>query len=695
MNELEKKKQPRKKRQIPVRLNVLFFGVFILFSILILRLGFVQIVQGEEYLKELERTSNSTARIDAPRGIMYDSQNQIVVDNELVLSLTYTNPSQQTRAPEMIALAEKIEELIDIETDSVRDFTKREYLLARKTVEEVNALTEDEDEEDLKGLEPNQIFRLQIDLIPEEEIENLTEQELRVIAIYQEMASGYANTPQRIKKDITAEEAHIVSERLDDLPGIDILRDSERKYVYGDTLNTIFGRTGAIPREQIDSYLAKGYARSDLVGTSFLELQYEDALRGEKAVVENITTTSGNTTNRETNEKLGSRGNDLVLSIDMEYQQLLEESLEKHVNAGARSFIYDRGAYAIAMNPTTGEILGLAGYHNPVNEEAYFDYNGVINHSFEMGSTVKAASVLTGFQTGVMTEGTYVNDRPLTLPGATIQSVTRMGNVNYQTALERSSNIYMVEIALRLAKYNGSFNPDNYLPVFDTVRYYFNQFGLGVDTGVDLPSSAIGLNGGYALPGNLGYFMIGQFDTYTSLQMVQYISTIANGGYRMQPYFVSEIREPSTNKDELGAIIKKNEPTILNRVDMSDQMISNVQSALERVVHSSQGTASSRPNNPYRLETMVNHDFRHAAKTGTAQVKVTVGDGSTRDGNNQALVGYAPANNPEIAYAIVVPGVVTQGASQISQQIGADMINHYFDLKESRQGATPVENEDE
>lgn len=144
------KTKQKKKRHVPVRLNILFFAVFILFSALILRLGFVQIVEGEEAAKQLERTSNSTARIDAPRGIFYDRYQNVVVDNELELSVTYTNPSEQTGADDMLAIARDLEKLIDIDTDrTFPERDKQDFWLLLQDEETRNELVSKEERDGL------------------------------------------------------------------------------------------------------------------------------------------------------------------------------------------------------------------------------------------------------------------------------------------------------------------------------------------------------------------------------------------------------------------------------------------------------------------------------------------------------------------------------------------------------------------
>lgn len=655
--------QKKRKNHVPMRLNILFFAVFLLFSVLILRLGFIQIVQGEEYVKELQKTSNMTARIDSPRGLIYDRYGHILVDNELVLSLTYTAPSMNPKPKEKLEIAQKLEQLIDIETDKITERDKKDYWILTRP-EKAEAKITKEDKEKLASDDDGdkKLYQLTLDRITEADLAEITEKEMRVLAIKREMDRGYALSPQRIKQGIPLEEAHRVSEYLADLPGIDILRDSTRKYVYDDTFRSIFGRTGAIPKEKLDYYLARGYDRSDIVGTSYLELQYEDVLRGQKGRVES-TTSKGKLVGKQ-NEHLGERGNDLVLTIDIELQQKVEEVVKKVVNSAGGSFLAGKEAYIVMMNPKTGEVLAMAGYD---------DHTGAINKAFAMGSAVKGATVLTGFQTGVMSPSSYIYDAPITLPGGVRkQSVKPMGNVDYRSALERSSNVYMFYIAMRLAGYDYSkrccFNRVE--EGYNDMRYYFSQLGLGVETGIDLPSEGTGYNGGIQLPGNLLDLAIGQFDTYTPLQMVQYVSTIANGGYRIKPQLVKEVREPSTDKEELGRIVYQHEPTILNRIDMSEDYIKRVQEGFRRVVAGSAGTGRYLASRPYTNAI--------AAKTGTAQVFV-----GKRKANNQTYVGYVPYDNPEVAFAVVVPNVqINSGA--IARNIVEGSVTAYYELKNER-----------
>ncbi|OIJ16735.1 hypothetical protein BKP37_05785 [Anaerobacillus alkalilacustris] len=679
----------KKKTHMPVRLNILFFVVFLLFSALILRLGVVQIVQGEEYQRKLERTVNVIAKNEAPRGVMYDRFGHTVVENKLVLMVTYTNANVSNE--EKLRVAERLNELIDVDTNKVTERDMKDYWIITNREEANNLVTRDE----MRELENDamDIYRLQLDRITEEHLNELTEKDIEIIAIKREFDRGFAHTPQRVT-EVTYEEAARVLEHLSEMPGIDIIRDSERNYVYGSSFRQFFGGVGSIPRDSIDFYLSRGYYRSDQVGISQLEQQYEDVLRGDKEVLEHVLDGSGRLIDQPI-ETPGQRGKDLILTVDMELQQHVEKIVYDEIQRlkSMNGFLGVPAAYVVLIEPYTGEVLAMSGFRENSQTNNLSSYEiGNIYNAFEMGSAVKGATVLTGFQEGVAQPGTFFNDRTINIGGQRMSSVSAMGRINDLTALERSSNVYMAEIAMALG---GTYNHaqgrwSGNIPIgYETMRYNFNQFGLGVKTGIDLPSEATGFNGGIPNTiGNLLYFSIGQFDTYTPLQMAQYTATIANGGYRISPRLVREIREPSTIEGELGNVVKQFAPNVLNRIDMKDDYIKRVQEGFRLVVHGSRGTARALSNNSYKV----------AGKTGTSQLffvrdannnVIRDRSGNAIRGNNQIFVGYAPFDNPEVAFAVIVPDLRIDNSGRMGRpanNISGSILDVYFSLKSERNG---------
>lgn len=137
-------------------------------------------------------------------------------------------------------------------------------------------------------------------------------------------------------KKVTKEEFAKVSENLDSLPGVDVSTDWDRFYTYNKTLKSVLGKVSSseegLPSESLNYYLARDYSRNDRVGKSYIEAQYEDILQGQKAKVRNVTDKSGNVVDSEVITE-GSRGKDLILTVDMDLQLATEEIIEKQLIA--------------------------------------------------------------------------------------------------------------------------------------------------------------------------------------------------------------------------------------------------------------------------------------------------------------------------------------------------------------------------
>lgn len=678
---------------------MLFFIVFLLFSVLILRLGIVQIVYGEDYKREIERTEDITVNNPVPRGKMYDTNGNIVVDNIPENAITYTNRGASQE--EMLQVAERLAKLIDKKPDKVTEREKKDFWIikhkdaAEKKVSEKernNLKKKYEDEKEYN----DKVYKLILDRITDNEINSLSENELEVLAIYREFISGYKFTPQIVKnKDVTPEEFAVVSENLQLLPGIDTTTDWERSYAFGDTLRSVLGGVTSsdkgLPAEEIDYYLSRNYSRNDRVGTSYLEKQYEDILHGQKAKIKNVTDQSGKVVSTEVISD-GQRGKDLVLSVNMDLQQRVEKIIEEELLAAksqAGAHLLDR-AYVVLMDPNTGEIKSLAGKRLVKNEETgktemKDDALGTLTTSYSVGSAVKGATILTGYQTGAIKPNDSFYDAPLNIAGQSFSSWKNLGSMNDINALKYSSNIYMFQLAIRLGE--GRYVPGASLPInptaFDTMRQHFAQFGLGVRTGIDLPNEQTGFIGtDKSRSGLLLFQAIGQYDTYTTLQLAQYVSTIANGGYRMEPHMVKEIREPQLD-NQLGSVVQEIEPKVLNRIDVDETLMGRVQLGFKKVYQEQGGTAYSY---------FFDKAYSPAGKTGTAEAFY---DGPLKQYRmapviNLSLVGYAPSENPEIAMAVLVPWAYQGNSSNSANlKIGERVMDAYFELRNNGGVATP------
>lgn len=674
------------------RMNVLFFSIFVLFSILIFRLGYLQIVKGEEYVLKVQQTVDVPVKMSVPRGRIYDRYGRILVDNQPENAITYTK-MRSTQQDEMVETAEKLAMLIDQPTNRVTLRDKQDFWIY-KNLERAYAKVSKKEEAKIKKefedekLAQKEIDRLVRERITEEELAELTPFDLEVLAIYREMSSGYDLSPQIIKgEEVTDEEFARVSERLYELPGVHTTTDWKRVKL---SSLSILGRTTVpskgIPKAKLDYYLAREYARNDRVGESYFEAQYEELLQGHKKVVKNVTNKKGDVIDMVTTFE-GEPGKDLVTTIDIELQREAERIVEQkllEIKSHGGSSLLDRAFY-VMMNPNTGELLAVVGKKietDPETGKPYIiDYSyGTFTSAHEAGSTVKAATLLTAYKEGVITPGTVLTDQPIRLGRITKSSLfNRSGYIRMDdlTALERSSNSYMFQIALML---NGtSYYPNMGLKLrndtLQKMRNGYAQFGLGVKTGIDLPNEGVGYLGVLDHPGKILDLAIGQFDTYTTMQLAQYISTIANGGYRVQPRLLKEIRDPSSDGKFLGPLVEEISPKVLNRISNTDEEIDHVKKGLRKVYTGSQGTASYLfSNTPYTA----------AGKTGTAETNY---NGPNRDkwGTptlNLAHVGFAPYENPEVAYAVFIPWVTTNDTTtSYNNQIAREVLDYYFELK--------------
>lgn len=694
-------KQKKKKKLIPIRLNLLFFIVFFLFSVLILRLGVVQIVYGDDYKREIERTEDITVNNPVPRGKMYDRNGKVIVDNTPKNAITYTNFGASQS--EMLEVAERLAKLIDLKPDKVQERDKKDYWMIKNPDRAKEKVSEKEmkalKELDLDTKEYNKrVYNMQLKRITVAELNELTADDLEILAIYRTFQNGYALTPQIVKnEDVTQTEFALVSENLQYLPGVDTTTDWERAYTFGSTLKTVLGKVTdsdeGIPKEELDYYLARDYNRNDRVGKSYIEKQYEEVLHGQKAKVKNITDKSGKVIETEVISE-GQRGKDIVLSIDMDLQLAVEKIIEEELRNAKqqpRTGLLDR-AFVVMMDPNTGDVLTMAGKQLVRDKETgkteLQDFAlGNITTSYTVGSTVKGATILTGYKTGAIRPGTVFYDAPLKIKNSKeMSSWKTFGSTSDIRALRVSSNVYMFRTAIEIGE--GRYEYEKPLPInieaFDTIRESFAQFGLGTRTGIDLPNEAKGYEGPLKDPGQLLFLSIGQYDTYTTMQLAQYVSTIANGGYRIQPRMVKEIREPLMESNELGPVIKEIQPTVLNRLDLEKGWMENVREGFRQVTQHPEGTGYRKFSDAY---------YSPAGKTGTAQGFY---DGPEREKYNEPLevmnlsfVGYAPHNDPEIAISVVVPWAYQgrSGGHSANTTIARRALDTYFDMKKAKEEA--------
>ncbi|MFC4802057.1 peptidoglycan D,D-transpeptidase FtsI family protein [Neobacillus sp. GCM10023253] len=632
-------------------------------------------------MAQAEKTDVTPVSYSVPRGKIYDTNDRLVVYNIPEKAIIYT-PPRNPQPGELLELAKKLNTFLVMTDKEINKVTDRDlkdlWLLEHNNGTDLITKKEEKLYKQEK-LNDKDLYHLKLNRITESNLEKIDK---NLAAIYRNLSSATALTPTMVKNEnVTEEEFAKVNENLDNLPGVDVTTDWKRGRTYGETFWNMLGEVTSaeegLPAEKVDYYTAKGYKLNDRVGKSYIEELYDSVLQGQKEKVKTVTDQNGNVVSTETVSE-GKSGKDLVLTIDMQFQAEVEKIMQEELVSAIQKPHTDTldTAFVVAMEPKTGRILAMSGKVYDRKSGQFTDFTpGTFTYAFEQGSVVKGATVLTGYQTGVRDFGETELDEVMRFKGSgTFSSYQVMNRINELEALERSSNVYMWKTAIEMmgGKYvpNGTLNIDP--KKIETIRYYFNQFGLGIPTGIGFDNETAGIKG--TNPSTYFQIAIGQLDTYTPLQIAQYITTIANGGYRMKPQLVKAIREPNKNGDEPGNVIDEIEPVVLNQVDMNGEMLKRVQQGFWLVTHGSKGTARGYfKDEPYNA----------AGKTGTSE--------SYKNGVktwNLSFAGYAPFDDPEIAVAVIVPNAYRDGYAQphsAANIISQRVFRAYFDLKEKGQ----------
>ena len=635
-------------RIINKRVIIFLIITLVLFFIVLVKLINVMVIEKDKYEKELDiLTYSRVLGTSSPRGRIYDRNYNIIVDNKSLKTITYQK-IKGTSNLEMVEVAKKVVNHLNLDYDKLTKRSKKEYLCVIDKKYCDSLVTQKEiDKVSQKKLTATELQELKYERIPDEKLV-FSEEENKVAHLYYLMNKGYTYEEKIIKSDATNEEYAYISENNVELRGFKTKLDWERVYPYGDVFKTILGKvstsTQGLPAEEKDYYLEKGYNLNDRVGISYIEKQYEEYLRGEKAVYEVVNTYETKLV------KEGRRGKDIVLSIDINLQREVERILaEQIINAKSEpnTEFYDHSS-VIIQDPNTGEILAMSG-KKYVNGTIVDDTPSLLTSPITPGSVVKGASMLVGYNTGAIHIGERLLDECIKVAGVAEKcSYRTLGVIDDITALAKSSNVYQFKVAIRVngQEYFRNMKMNFNQGAFDIYRKMYHSFGLGVKTQIDLPVESLGYTSKDRAAGNLLDFVMGQYETYTPIQLSQYITTIANGGERLQPHFLKEVHSSSDN-DEIGELEFKVEKKVLNTIETRHEYMQRVREGFIAVLNSPGG---------YGVGYM-NTNMKPAGKTGTSQSFIDIDGNGVIDTETitSSFLGYAPYDNPRMSIMVTSP----------------------------------------
>ncbi|HEM4204549.1 penicillin-binding protein PBP2B [Streptococcus suis] len=670
---------------ISLRLNILFSIVIFLFLVLILRLADMQIINHDFYSNKLSTASQKIISNGSIRGQIYDAQGKPLVENEIQQVVSFTR-SNKMSAQEMKEVANKLLQWVNVSDVTITQRDKADYYLADEEVyrQVVEALPEDKKyDSDGNYLSESTIYSNAVDSIPAEALQ-YSEQDSKAIELFKQMnGATYFSTVNLVTDTLTAEQvAHIVANESQ-LPGISTTNNWQRNILptsLSSVIGTVTSEQAGLPAEDAEYYLSKGYSSNDRVGTAYLEKQYEEVLQGQREKKQINLDRNGNVESIETIQE-GQQGNNIKLTIDLAFQDGVNAILKKYFESelATGSALYSEGVYAVALNPTTGAVLAMSGYsHEKGTGEITEDALGTITSVFTPGSIVKGATISSGWENGIISGNQVLLDEPIYFAGsAPITSWWAYGsfNIDATEALEYSSNVYMVKIALGLL--GQTYSANMYLNDGDTLtnamtklRSTFAEYGLGAPTGIDLPLESTGFLPEEYSTANFIMNAFGQFDNYTPMQMAQYVATVANNGKRISPHLVEGIYG-NNPQGGLGDLIETVSGKEMNQVNISANEMALLRQGFYQLVNGggrfNTGSAIGR-----------GAAVTISAKTGTAETYTTTPSGEVVTAVNTNVVAYAPSDNPQIAVAVVLPNLTNENST--TKAITTEIINLYNSL---------------
>lgn len=390
--------------------------------------------------------------------------------------------------------------------------------------------------------------------------------------------------------------------------GIGLTEEGDRSYPNGNLASHVLGFTGV-----------------DSQGLDGVELTFDQYLRGKRGSVVLEYDGSGREIPSAMHRYIApTPGDDLRLTIDLVIQKIVERELDRAMReTGAKA------ATIVAMQPTTGEILALANRPdydpNRFSEFAPKTWRNIaISNAFEPGSTFKilTTTAVLGEKVTGLGDG-FFDPGFIEVQGRTIHCWKHggHGSQSFKQVVMNSCNPGFVTVGLRLGA--------------DSFYEYFDRFGLGKITGVDLPGEARGIiiPKSKVQPINLGIMAMGQSIAVTPIQLATAVSAAVNGGVHCRPQIAKAV------KNKNGEMVAEFSSEKLGQV-VPEAVSAEVRGVLESVV--AEGTGKNAHIEGYRI----------GGKTGTAQ---KVGQGGYVQGKYIAsFVGFAPADRPEIVLLVAI-----------------------------------------
>jgi penicillin-binding protein 2 len=676
-------------KKLQKRLNILLGVIISIFVVLTVGLSALQIVKGDEYEKLAEENRIRLISITAPRGVFKDRYGRELVNNRPSFTVSYMSvKTEESKQEEVFSILRNI-----LEIPLYTEVSNQKYILNKDNKIFLRQLPITDkngdgniDISDISIIEERTgkaISPIKIDFVTGEvTMDESPDTQVLVSYNYDTLKNklrGQGYRPVRLKTDVDFQTVAEIEERR--LPGVVIEVEPLRNYLYGSIGSHIFGYVGEINQEELEASKDKGYRPGDLVGKIGLERVLESYLKGIDGGQQVEVTASGKPI-KVLGQKEPISGHLVKLTMDVKLQQIAENKLREQLlklqTDKYKPFLNAKRGAAVALDVKTGEVLAMVSIpdfdpnifargitrkeweeisQNPLNPMV----NLAIAGTFPPGSVYKMVTATAALEEKITTAAEYIRCQGVywTILPKKDWKPGGHGVVNLERAIAESCNIYFYEMGRRLG--------------IDNIEKYTKMYGLGSITGIELPGEKAGIVASREYKKNtfsraddkIWYpaetldASIGQgYNSFTPIQIANYVAAIANEGTWMKPHLIKSIADAN------GNIVLEKNPEIGGQLDFSRKTYELIKKGMRGVTLPG-GTAYS---------VFAGFPVSVAGKTGTAEWDVN------KDPHGW-FVAFAPYEDPEIAVAVFIEQAGSGGVT--GGPVAKAIFEEYFHLNET------------
>lgn len=691
------------REKIKDRYNLIAAAFILIGIVILIQLANLQVIHGKKFDEDSQRRLLNERKITASRGGIFDTNGVPIAVNRMGYTIQIVNSDLSDN--ELNEMLLKLVGIFEKNNDTYNKGFSRYITFnpvafgsaVKNSKDPVGRITAELGlkEKDTKQLKTaKEVFdylrekRFRIDK------KYTDEQAYKIMTLRYEIIGFSMLNPVILARDVSKETMAEIEERNREFPGVSTDVEPFRKYIDAAAAAHVVGYIRAIDSGEYEELKDKGYSMTDFIGKTGIEKAAEKWLKGKDGERRVEVDIEGRLT-AELDRNPATPGNNVILTLDMKLQKIAMESLKRNIEriknkegetANAKLNFGDaKAGSVVAIDVNTGEVIVMASY--PSYDPAVFlagpedrqaqktitelfadsnspSVNRAIQGIYAPGSTFKPLVGIAALEEGAVTPTTYINDIGyILIDGMKFtcmeyrHGLGAHGKINLSRALATSCNIYFHEVGMMTG--------------IDKIDKWAKYFGLGEKTGIEIgpgvEASGIRANREFkkTIPGasvwgaaDTAQASIGQlYNSFTPLQLANYISTLANGGKRYTPHLIKRVVSPD------GKTVYET-PISFEEVPVKKETIDAVKAGMIAVTNSEDGTAT---------RIFDGLPFKVAAKTGTAET------GNEKKSNNGVFVAYAPADNPKIAIAIVIEqGVYGKFAAPIAR----DIIAEYFNLND-------------